>query len=673
MGFPRSTVRHKFTALVGLSLLAVLMIGGVYIFSQQATTRAFEKRAGIVATRGALSAIDLRIADLGAASQRFLLDQSSVTAATLPEAAEHLKTAIDSLKSVNAGALSDAEIARLSSAQSVYAAAVSESVEAQRKLGFIDQSTVELAASGGVTEPDGLNAKLSNAAAGISKRLGEEIEFDESAILFRMAAVLAAIAEKEAKLIAYGTPEYLTMLQGHVTELTALVAADETDDAFAEEVSPQVAGYSEILKDWSAAQAARRDAILRLDTAMADLKTAAETAHHSVGKALSSAAAAFSRSTQIANWTVLATVVLALTALSSFGFVFGRFLLRGLRDLAGRMAALAKGDTDFRIDGDQRSDELGRMWRAVRVFRENAIERAELMTASEREQEERAQRQAAIDRLIADFQSGVRGLLEDVAGNAGKMQETAEKLSTVATQTSSQAADAGSASETALQNVEAVASAAEELSSSVSEISRQVQQTSETVSKAVTAAQTSDQKITGLAETAERIGNVVELIRDIAEQTNLLALNATIEAARAGEAGRGFAVVASEVKELATQTGKATEEISTQIGAIQGATEETVAAIRAIAETMGDVSAATTAISEAVGEQANATGEIARNVENAAAGASDVSRNVGGVAEAAGDTQRSADQVLTASDSVSTKTRDLHAMVDDFLRRVAAA
>ena len=673
MGFPRLTVRHKFTALVGLSLLAVLMIGGVYIFSQQATTRAFEKRAGIVATRGALSAIDLRIADLGAASQRFLLDQSSVTAATLPEAAKHLKTAIDRLKSVNTGALSDAEISRLSSTQSVYAAAVSESVEAQRKLGFIDQSTVELAASGGVTEPDGLNAKLSNAAAGISKRLGEEIEFDESAILFRMAAVLAAIAEKEAKLIAYGTPEYLTMLQGHVTELTALVAADETDDAFAEEVSPQVTGYSEILKDWSAAQAARRDAILRLDTAMADLKTTAETAHQSVGKALSSAAAAFSRSTQIANWTVLATVVLALTALSSFGFVFGRFLLRGLRDLAGRMAALAKGDTDFRIDGDQRSDELGRMWRAVRVFRENAIERAELMTASEREQEERAQRQAAIDRLIADFQSGVRGLLDDVAGNAGKMQETAEKLSTVATQTSSQAADAGSASETALQNVEAVATAAEELSSSVSEISRQVQQTSETVSKAVTAAQTSDQKITGLAETAERIGNVVELIRDIAEQTNLLALNATIEAARAGEAGRGFAVVASEVKELATQTGKATEEISTQIGAIQGATEETVAAIRAIAETMGDVSAATTAISEAVGEQANATGEIARNVENAAAGASDVSRNVGGVAEAAGDTQRSADQVLTASDSVSTKTRDLHAMVDDFLRRVAAA
>src|SRR5205807_3727615 len=128
-------------------------------------------------------------------------------------------------------------------------------------------------------------------------------------------------------------------------------------------------------------------------------------------------------------------------------------------------------------------------------------------------------------------------------------------------------------------NVQSVASATEEMTSSVNEISRQVQESSRIASEAVKQAQQTDGRINALSQAAGRIGDVVKLITAIAEQTNLLALNATIEAARAGEAGRGFAVVASEVKALASQTAKATEEISTQIGAMQSATNESVGAI----------------------------------------------------------------------------------------------
>ena len=180
------------------------------------------------------------------------------------------------------------------------------------------------------------------------------------------------------------------------------------------------------------------------------------------------------------------------------------------------------------------------------------------------------------------------------------------------------------ASEETSTNVQSVASATEEMAGSINEIGRQVADSNRIATEAVDQAGKTDGRIAELSLAAGRIGDVTKLITTIAEQTNLLALNATIEAARAGDAGRGFAVVAQEVKALASQTAKATSEISAQIAAMQAATQDSVVAIKEIYGTIGRVSEIAAAIAAAIEQQGAATQEIARNVQQAALGSTQV-------------------------------------------------
>ncbi len=276
-------------------------------------------------------------------------------------------------------------------------------------------------------------------------------------------------------------------------------------------------------------------------------------------------------------------------------------------------------------------------------------------------------------RLADDFESKLKGVIDAVSAAATELQATAETMTITAGESSRRATAVAAASEQATTNVQTVAAAAEELSKSIIEISRQVDGSTTVAGKAVEEAKRTDSRVHALSEAAQKIGEVVQLINDIASQTNLLALNATIEAARAGEAGKGFAVVASEVKSLASQTAKATEDISAQVNAIQAATRDAVEAIRSIGATITQISETSTTIASAVEEQGAATQEIARNVQQAAAGTHEVSDNIAGVTTAAGETGAATSQMLGAAKELAGQADMLRREVGDFFTRARAA
>jgi methyl-accepting chemotaxis protein len=284
---------------------------------------------------------------------------------------------------------------------------------------------------------------------------------------------------------------------------------------------------------------------------------------------------------------------------------------------------------------------------------------------------EQAARRAVLDDAIVWFRGCVESALNTVSECAATMKTTAAGLSATSNDTATHTAGAVRTSNDAFGGVESAAAAADELSKSIAEINRQVVNASEVVRSAATEAQSTNVIIDGLAQAVQKIDDVVKLIQSVAGQTNLLALNATIEAARAGAAGKGFAVVASEVKALAVQTAKATDDIASQIAAVQSATQGAVRAIGSITGRMDEIRQFTTAIASSIEEQHAATGEISHNVTTAAMGTRSVVAVLERVSRAIGDMRGSADTVLTASMAVEKAADSLRDSVDGFLNKVA--
>ncbi|HEV7607520.1 MAG TPA: HAMP domain-containing methyl-accepting chemotaxis protein [Steroidobacteraceae bacterium] len=366
-------------------------------------------------------------------------------------------------------------------------------------------------------------------------------------------------------------------------------------------------------------------------------------------------------------YLLLATLAILAGAVL-LAFLLGRGLSRPLAAITAVMNRLSSGDIEVTIPGGERKDELGTMAVAVDVFRRSMIEARGMRETQEASKQQAEREKMALQREMADrFEADVKGVVTAVANATMDMQRVAGEITASVNGTSQRAAAAAAASEEASASVSTVAAATEELASSVAEIGRQVTHSSGVADGAVVKAGQTTEMVESLAAAGEKIGDVLRLIGAIASQTNLLALNATIEAARAGDAGRGFAVVASEVKELASQTAKATEEIAGQVTAIQSATGDCVIAIGGISDTIREISGIATTIAAAVEEQDSATREIARSVQQAAMGTSEVSLNVTGASQAAEQSRVLANNVMVASGELNQHATALFQSVDSFL------
>ena len=275
--------------------------------------------------------------------------------------------------------------------------------------------------------------------------------------------------------------------------------------------------------------------------------------------------------------------------------------------------------------------------------------------------------------LADKFEASIKGLVEKVVSVASEMQASARSMTAMAKESSGNAQTVVAASEAAAGNAEAVAGAAEQLAASLSEINDKVATSSRMIDEAARAAGSTTITVDELAQAAKRIGEVVGLIEQIAGQTNLLALNATIEAARAGEAGKGFAIVAGEVKGLANQTARATEDIRSQITAMQGATGRTVQAVEVIGGTIERVNEIGKAVSAAVDAQSGTTRAIVTNVKSAAQGIAEVNGGIGNVARVSGDVDVAAATVLASAEELLHRAEQLRGEVTQFLAAVQLA
>lgn len=647
----RMKLLYQISLIGGMALSIFIVVGAVQFIAEQQRQAAQEVAESALENKVIANAVSREFLNARRREKDFLLRMDEKYVSQHDSVVENVNAGLEQLEKARALDAFDAQLQEIVTAFANYDATFAVVVNLQREIGL--------------NEEEGLLGQLRSSVHDVEEAL-KKYKADNLTVIMLM------MRRHEKDFLARLDPKYIGRIDDRLAEFGPELAASRIPAAEQGKITDLMKSYVADFKALSEKILQRQAELGLLSDYYAQAEPILDEISQSIGQI---AQTEKYRAEKIAETSLTVTVIMysiGLLALMGLTFVLARAIVRAISGLTGKMTRLAENDFDVDINEVNRADEIGEMGRAVLVFRENGIERIKLEAAQKAEDEKRRNRMETQERYIKEFDHAMVSVMADVGAAVEQLHQVSSVLRNSAETATNQSMAVSSGAEEASSNVQLVATAATELSASISEISGQVTETSGMARSATERARNTNDNIQGLNDSAIKIGEVISLIREIAEQTNLLALNATIEAARAGDAGKGFAVVASEVKNLANQTGKATEEITSQINDIQQATSLAVDAIDEIVQMISDISERAAAVAAAVEEQTVATSEISQNVEQAAAGTDEISAAMQRVSAAVNETNEASSNVNISANNLGSKSDDLRCQIDGFLERMRA-